>query len=129
PTRRSSELGCLAVAIAQVVQLRATDLTAGQNLELVDVRGVHWDGALHADAEGDLADGEGLADAGALALDHDATEDLHAGLAALDDLQVHVDGVTCAGLCDIVAQLCCIDLVKNMHGLILCLPGSSILAA
>ena len=48
---------------------------------------------LDADAEGVLADGEGLARAAALALDHDPLEDLGALAGALDDLEVHANAV------------------------------------
>ena len=51
------------------------------------------EGSLDADAEGLLADGEGLADATALALDHDSLEDLGAGAAALDHLEVDANAV------------------------------------
>ena len=57
---------------------------------------MHGERALDADAEGLLADGEGLADAVALALDDDALEDLGAPARALDDLEVDADAV--AGL-------------------------------
>src|SRR5256885_17030973 len=69
------------------------DVTAGHDLDLLDDRGVQREGALDADAEADLADGEGLAHTGALAADDDALELLDAGAVALDDLDVHVDGV------------------------------------
>ena len=75
------DLGGLAAQIAQVVQLRAADVAAGDQLDLVQVRGVHREGALDADAEADLADGEGLADAAALAADDVAGEDLDPGAA------------------------------------------------
>jgi len=44
--------------------------------------------ALDTDAERVLPHREGLADAGALALDHDPLEDLEAGARALDHLEV-----------------------------------------
>ena len=48
---------------------------------------------LHAHAEGQLAHGERLARAGALALDHDALEDLGAAAGALDHLEVDAHAV------------------------------------
>jgi hypothetical protein len=50
-------------------------------------------GSLDADSEGLLADGEGLAYTAALALDHDALEDLGAGAIALDHLEVDANAV------------------------------------
>src|ERR687893_2945305 len=57
---------------------------------------MHGERALHADAEGLLANGEGLADPLALALDHNAFEDLGTTAGALDDLEVDADAI--AGL-------------------------------
>ena len=66
-SRFSLILAFLPRSVAQVVQLRAADVTAGDDLDRVEGRGVHRERALDADAEADLADGEGLADAAALA--------------------------------------------------------------
>src|SRR3954453_11040461 len=88
------DLGGLAAQVAQVVQLRAADVTAGDDLDLLEDRGVQREGALDAHAEGDLADGEAAADAAALDADHDALEDLDAGTVPLDDLHVDLDRVT-----------------------------------
>ena len=85
--------GALADAAAQVVELRAPDVAAGGDLDLLDLRRVHRERALDADAEGLLADREGLAHAFALALDHHALEDLRAAPRALDDLEVDLDAV------------------------------------
>src|SRR2546421_2315874 len=49
------DLGGLAAQLAQVVELGATDVTAGHDLDLLHDRGVHRERALHADAEADLA--------------------------------------------------------------------------
>ena len=51
------------------------------------------EGALDADAEGDLTDREGLRDATSLACDDDALEDLDAGTGSLNDLDVDLEGV------------------------------------
>src|SRR3954452_18385398 len=83
----------LADAVAQVVELRAPDVAAGGDLDLLDLRRVHGERALHADAERLLADGERLAHAVALALDHHALEDLRTATRALDDLEVDADAV------------------------------------
>jgi hypothetical protein len=86
----------LADATAQVVELRPADVAAGRDLDPLDLRRVHWEGALHADAERLLAHGERLADALTLALDDDTLEDLRTAAGALDDLEV--DAHPIAGL-------------------------------
>ena len=88
-----ADAGALADPAAQVVELRAPDVAAGGDLDLLDLRRVHGERALDADAEGLLADREGLAHALALALDDHALEDLRAAARALDDLEVDLDAV------------------------------------
>src|SRR3954454_23023841 len=85
--------GALAHAAAEVVELGPPHVTTGGHLDALDLRRVQRERALHADAEGLLAHGEGLAHALALALDHDALEDLGAPPGAFDDLEVHAHAV------------------------------------
>jgi hypothetical protein len=66
---------------------------------------VEREGPLDADAERLLADGERLAHAGALALDDDALENLHATALTLDDLEVHAHGVAGLELRQVGSQL------------------------
>src|SRR5699024_11027267 len=111
-----ADAGGLADAVAQVVQLRAADVTAGGHLDLLDGGGVHREGALHADTEGDLADGEGLTDTGTVDADDHALEDLDTAAVALDDLDVHLHGVTGAEAGDVVPHGLLVDLVETLHG-------------
>ena len=85
--------GPLADAASQVVELRAPDVTAGGDLDLLDLRRVQRERPLDADPERLLADGERLARAVSLALDHDALEDLGAAAGALDHLEVDAQAV------------------------------------
>src|SRR3954454_21026736 len=85
--------GALADATAQLVELAPPHVAAGGDLDALDLGRVQRERALHADAEGLLAHGEGLADALALALDDDALEDLGAAARALDDLEVDLEAV------------------------------------
>src|SRR4051794_1286781 len=109
------DLGGLAAELAQVVQLGPADVAAGDDLDPLDDRGVHREGALHSDAEADLADGEGLADPTALAPDHDALEDLDAGAVALDHADVHLHGVAGTELGDVGAQRVGVECVQGVH--------------
>ena len=83
----------LADAVAQVVQLGAAHVASRGDLDALDLRRVHGEHALNADAEGLLAHGEGLARSVALALDHDPLEDLDASARPLDDLEVDLHAV------------------------------------
>src|SRR6478609_3143145 len=111
-----ADAGTLTDATAQVVQLRATDVTAGGDLDLLDLRRMDRERALNADAEGLLADREGLAHPLALTLDHDALEDLRTTTRALDDLEVDLDAITRLEARD-AAQLRALESVDNSaHG-------------
>src|SRR3954452_16379188 len=116
------DLGGLAAQLTEVVQLRATHVTAGHDLDLLDDRGVHREGALDADTEADLADGEGLADPPALPADDHTLEDLDAGAVALDDPHVHLHGVARPERGDVVAQRIGVEYVQGVH------RGSPVLA-
>src|SRR6478735_8122454 len=109
------DLRGLAAEVTEVVQLRATHVAAGHDLDLLDDRGVDREGALDADAEADLANGEGLADTVALAADGDALEDLDAGARALDDLDVDLQRVAGTEVRDVAAKGGCVDRVKSVH--------------
>src|SRR5690606_30147624 len=76
------DLGRLAPAVAEVVELGAPHVTQRRDLDPLDGRGVHREGALHADAVADLAHGERLPQAGPLPPDDRALEDLDAALVA-----------------------------------------------
>ena len=91
-----ADAGAPADAAAQVVELRAPDVAAARHLDPLDLRRVHGKRSLDTHAERLLADGESLARAAALALDHDALEDLGTAPRALDDLEVDLHAV--AGL-------------------------------
>ncbi|EGJ74459.1 putative signal peptidase I [Streptomyces sp. Tu6071] len=108
------DLRGLAAQLTEVVELGATDVTARHQLDLLDDRGVHGEGALHADGEGDLADREGLADARALAADDNALELLHTRAVALDDAHVDVDGVAGAERREVAAQRRGVDGVEQV---------------
>lgn len=72
------------------------------------------EGTLNADTEGDLTDGESLADARTLAADANALEELNTLGVALDNLYVYVEGIAWAESRDVVAQLGCIYLVNEV---------------
>ena len=105
----------LADAVAEVVELGATDGTVADNLELGDLGAVKREGALDADAEGDLADSEGLAGTLAAHADDVALEDLLTLTVALDDAVVNLDVVARANLGDVLADLLTLDGADVVH--------------
>ena len=72
------------------------------------------EGALDAHPEGLLADGERLARAGPLPLDHDPLEDLDPRALALDHLEMDTHGVSRLELREIVAQLGALELFDDL---------------
>src|SRR3954452_24764711 len=104
----------LADASTEVVELRAVHVADRHALDLVDLRRVHRERPLYADAERLLAHGEHLPHARALALDHDALEDLDATPFALDHLEVDTHGVPRLELRDSVAQLRAFEFLDDL---------------
>src|SRR3954447_17142778 len=109
------DLGSLAAQLAQVVQLRAADVATGHQLDAVQVRGVHRERPLDADAETDLADREGFPNATTLTADDVPGEDLDPGAGALDDLDVHLDGVARPEIRKIGPQRSGVQSVQGVH--------------
>src|SRR5262249_14998390 len=79
--------------VAQVVELRPAHVPPTHDLDAGDDRRVHREGPLDAHTEADLAHGDRLAGAAALAPDHRPLEDLHPFAVPLDDANVHLEGV------------------------------------
>ena len=88
------DLRLLATQVAQVVKLGATNVTAGDELNVVDDRRVHGERTLNSDLEANLADGERLANALTRAADNDTLENLDTRTVALDDVYVNLHVVT-----------------------------------
>ena len=88
--------GLLADPLAEVVELRAVDVPDRHDLDLLDLRRMERERALHPHPERLLPDGERLADAGALPLEDDALVDLDTAARTLDHLEMDADGI--AGL-------------------------------
>jgi hypothetical protein len=109
------DLGLLTAQFAEVVQLGTANVTAGNELDLLNHWGVNWEGTLDANLEGDLADGEGLANAVARATNGNALENLYTAAVTFDDVYVNLYGVTNTESWNVIAQAGCVYNVKNVH--------------
>src|SRR5690606_33083282 len=118
------DLRLLAAQAAQVVQLRAADVAAGDDLDPVQRRAVQGVGPLHTDAEAHLADGEGLPQTTALAADHHALKDLNSGPVALHDPGVHLERVAGAEVRDVGPHRLGIQRVQRVHRCFLMTQGT-----
>src|SRR5207342_3155333 len=110
-----ADLRGLAATVTQVIELGSPDRASADDLDLLNDWGVKGEGALNADAVADLANGERLADATAGSTDHHPLEDLHAGLVALNDSDVNLQGVAGTELGNVVSQRGRVDKVKGLH--------------
>ena len=81
-----------------------TNVTAGENFELLDDRRVHREGTLDTDAEADLTSGEGLADSVALATDDDSLEHLDTRTRSFDHADVNVERIARAEIRNVSLQ-------------------------
>src|SRR4029453_13197627 len=108
------DLGCLAPQAAQVVELRTAYVAAAFHLDLVDDRAVQGKRALHADPEAHLADRKCFADAIACSGDHYPGKLLDSRPSALDDLDVHLDGVAWTEGGDIAAHRSLVELMDEL---------------
>src|SRR5579884_3146021 len=104
--------GLLAHLGAEVVELRAAHVPDREHLDPLDLGGMEGERALDPDPEGVLADGERLAGAGALPLDHDPLERLDPLAVALDHLEVDAHGVARLEAGD-VAQLAALEILDD----------------
>ena len=88
------DLGALAHAATQVVQLRTPDSAVANHLDRGNRGRVDGEDLLHAHAVRDAADGDGLLDAAVLLGDHSALEGLDALALAFLDANGDPNGVT-----------------------------------
>src|SRR5262245_61226074 len=102
-------------AVAQVVELGPAHVAPTHPLDLGDGGRMQGKRPLDPDAVADLADLEGLTQAGARTPDHHALEDLDAFLLPLDHPDVHLEGVAGRELGDVAAEACLIDQVGGVH--------------
>src|SRR5256714_6750010 len=109
------DLGLLAAQVTQVVELGAAHVAPGHDLDPVQRRAVDREGPLDPDPEADLANREGLPQAGTLAPDDDAVEDLDPGTVALDDPCMDLERVAGAEIRDVGPLRLGVQGVQRVH--------------
>src|SRR5713101_3283454 len=108
-------LGGFADPVTQVVELRPSDVAAGDTLDLGENRGVDGEGPLDPNAEAHFAHGEGLATSAALAPYDNPLEQLHALAVALHDAHVNFERVAGGEIGDVAAELGAVDEIGGVH--------------
>ena len=110
-----ANLCLLAAKCAQVVELRTTDVTARDELDVVDDRRVDGELTLDSDLERDLADVERLANPVAVASDNDTLENLDSAAVTFNDVYVNLYRVTDAEVGDVATQRRGVNSIKFLH--------------
>src|SRR6266850_5036712 len=100
-----AERGGLADSVAEEVESRSPGMTVTDELDLVDARRVHHEGALDSDAARDAPDCDLLVDAAVAHAKHGALEVLKALAVPFDDPHAHAHGVSGPDLGQIGLQL------------------------
>lgn len=87
------DLGSLSLKVTKIIELRTANLTAADDLHVINTGAVHGEGAFHTDAVGNTANSEGFT-AGTIALGNDdAFESLKTLAVSFNDLDEHTQGV------------------------------------
>ena len=99
------DLGTLTDSVAQIVELCTANDTLTDNVNLYNVGRVDGEGLLHAAAEADAANREGLGNSAAMLCNDGTLKHLDSLLVALFDAVVHLHGVTDVERGDLGLQL------------------------
>jgi len=110
-----ANLCLLAAKSAQVVELGATDVTAADELDVVNDRRVDRELTLDADLERNLADVEGLANAVPVTADNNTLENLDSAAVTFNDVYVNLYRVTDAEVGDVAAKRRGVNCIKFLH--------------
>ena len=108
----------LADTIAQVVELGSPHITATYHLDGMNDGRMEREDALDSDAKAELADCERSSGAATVAGDNNTLKDLNALAAAFDDAHVNTHGVAGPKVRYVVAQVCGLDLIDRIHGVL-----------
>ena len=113
-----ADLGGLADAVTQIVQLGAAHETVTHGLDGLDRGRMYGEHLLHAHTVGDTADGDGLLDAAMLLGNNSTLENLNTLAGAFLDLHMHADGIAHLHLRHFL-QLLFVQCFDEIHGFFL----------
>src|SRR5262249_7054382 len=109
------QAGRFALEPAQVVELGAANFAGAHDVDVIDHFGVDREDALDAVAEADLADGDALTHARAIAGNDGAFESLEALFIAFLDFDVNLDGIAGAKRGNFLLALVLIDVLRQQR--------------
>lgn len=121
-----ADLGRLAGALAEEVELGATHLTAMHEFDLGNSGAVLGERALDTDAVAEFAHRVGLGDTRSLDRDDVALENLNALFAAFNDAHVNLHFVAGAKVGQVAAEVLIVDEVGGLHGAIRYWSGAGV---
>ncbi len=87
------EAGGFAFEGTEVIEFRAADAARANDIDVIDGAAMKWEDALDALAEANFSNGDGVAEAGVIACNEGAFENLDAFLIAFLDLDVDLQSI------------------------------------
>ena len=109
------DLGGLAMKLAQVVELGTANHAPGDHGYPLYRRRMEREAAFDSHAEGDFADQEALANAGAGTGQYHALESLGSSPIAFDNSDVHPNGIARTEVGDVLAELAFVYEIESLH--------------
>lgn len=109
------DAGGLTAKVTQVIQFCTANLTAADDVDVIDDGRVQREDTLDADAKADLADCHGLACSAVFACDANALKSLQTLFIAFLNADVNAKRVARLKRRDILFKLCLFDNVQSIH--------------
>lgn len=109
------DTGCFAAKVAKIIKLSTANLTATNNVDVIDDRCVQREDTFDAYAEADLSHGYRLADAAMFASNANALERLQAFLCAFFDPDVNAKRIARLKCGNVLFKLSLFDYIQSIH--------------
>ena len=118
------DTGSFTTTITQVIEAGTANPAKGDNLYLLNTRRVKGKGFFYPySAMGNLANSKGGIQLSPLLFQDKALENLDPLLGALNNTDMHLDGISRAKVRMVKAHLLLINLINNIHSHVMCFYG------
>lgn len=111
--------GALADTVTKVMKFCTTDFAAVGHFDFRNPRRVKWENALDAFTVGNFANGECSIHAGTTTCEDDASKNLDTLFATFNNAAMDLHGIADIEISDVLLQLLLLDLLNDMHGVLL----------
>ena len=109
------DLSALTNSATNVVELRTSDLTVSNNVDLSNVRRMYGEDLLNAYAVSNLSYGEGLGNSAALLSNYGSLEELNSLVVTVLDSAVYLNGITDLDEVGVTLHLLICKSLKHIH--------------